>query len=85
MKDALVIAIGMLATIIGIFSFIPVISIIYKSKRTNNFPYYTLFLAIISNILWFIYGIYKETYANILSGTLYFLIYSFILYIKLLY
>uniref|UniRef100_A0A6C0AZ28 MtN3 and saliva related transmembrane protein n=1 Tax=viral metagenome TaxID=1070528 RepID=A0A6C0AZ28_9ZZZZ len=85
MKDALIIAIGMLATMIGILSFMPVISVIYKSKRTNNFPYYTIFLAIISNILWFIYGIYKETYANILSGTLYFIIYCFILYIKLLY
>ena len=85
MKDNLIIAIGMLATIIGILSFIPVISVIYKSKKTNNFPYYSIFLAIISNILWFIYGIYKQTYANILSGTLYFLIYSFILYIKLLY
>ena len=85
MKDNLIIAIGMLATIIGILSFIPVISVIYKSKKTNNFPYYSIFLAIISNILWFIYGIYKQTYANILSGTLYFLIYFFILYIKLLY
>ena len=85
MKNNLIIAIGILATIIGIISFIPVILIIYKTKKTNNFPYYSIFLQIISNILWLIYGIYKKAYANMISGILYFLIYFFILYIKLLY
>lgn len=75
--------IGILAIITGIISFIPVIYIVYKTKKTNDFAYYTLYLAITSNLLWILYGVNKKTYANILSGILYFIIYTFILYIKL--
>jgi len=78
-------SIGILATIIGIISFIPVVYVVYKTKKTNNFPYSTLLLALLSNLLWVIYGIYAPASANILAGSLYFIIYTFILYIKLLY
>ena len=78
-------SIGILATIIGIISFIPVAYLVYKTKKTNNFPYSTLILALIANLLWFIYGIYEPASANILAGSLYFIIYLFIFYIKLLY
>ena len=30
---------GFLATIIGIISFLPVIYVVYKTKKTLNFPY----------------------------------------------
>ena len=74
--------IGILAIIIGISSFIPVLKTVYKTQETNNFPYNSLFLALTANVLWIIYGLYNATYANILSGFLYFIIYSYILYIK---
>ena len=32
---------GFLATIIGIISFLPVLYIVYKTKKTINFPYRT--------------------------------------------
>ena len=73
---------GILATIIGIISYLPVIENIYRTRKTNNFPYKTLFLAFLSNLIWLIYGIYQMTYANILSGILYFIIYLYILYVK---
>ena len=74
--------IGIVAAIIGVISYIPVIINVYRTKKTNNFPYYTLILALVSNLLWIIYGVFESTYANIMSGIIYFTIYLFILYIK---
>jgi uncharacterized protein with PQ loop repeat len=74
--------IGILATIIGAISIIPVANNVYKTQKTNNFPYKTLYYAIISNLLWIIYGLYISTYSNVISGILYFIIYCFILYTK---
>ena len=74
--------IGILATITGIISFIPVVTNVYRTRKTNNFPYKTLYFAIISNLLWIIYGIFESTNANILAGGVYFIIYFFILFTK---
>lgn len=79
---------GFLATIIGIISFFPVLYVVFKTKKTVNFPYYTLILALISNSLWIYYSLAE--YPNIRAetafmGILYFLIYTFILYIKIIY
>jgi len=74
--------IGILATIIGIISFIPVIYGVYQTKKTNNFPYKMLLLALISNILWIIYGSLIGAFSTKLAGAMYFSIYAFILFIK---
>ena len=79
---------GLLATIIGIISYLPVVYTVYKTKKTTNFPYKALFLAIISNSLWIYYGLSNPKGMDkqiILMGVLYFLIYVFILYTKLIY
>ena len=76
---------GLAATIVGIISFLPVIYVVYKTKTTKNFPIKTLLLALISNLLWIYYGAAKNKVMDkqlILMGTLYFFIYSFILYTK---
>ena len=77
--------IGILATIVGVISFIPIVYVVYKTRKTNNFPYPTLYLAILSNLLWIIYGLYEPAFATIFQGALYFLIYTYVLYIKFLY
>ena len=74
--------IGMLATIIGIISFLPVLLVIAKTRKTNNFPYVTLTLALISNITWIVYGAFKGAKASMVMGILYVLIYAFILVVK---
>lgn len=76
---------GLIALIISITSFIPILYTVYKTKKTNNFPLIGLFLSFISNSLWIIYGIYKDALANVISGSVFLTIYSFILYIKLVY
>lgn len=79
---------GLVATMIGIISFIPVIYIVYKTKITKNFPYKTLILALISNVLWILYATAKDKTIDkqlMFMGVLYFLIYFFILYTKILY
>ena len=77
--------IGLIATIFSILSFFPVVINIYKTKKTNNFPYKTIFLAICSHIFWLIYGLYNKTYANIIAASSFLVIYFFMLYIKLNY
>ena len=79
---------GFLATIIGIISFLPVVFIVYTTKKTNNFSYTTLLLALISNLLWIYYSFHsypKIDLQIIFMGSLYFFIYTFILYTKILY
>lgn len=75
-------AIGLLATLLGVIRFIPIMHKVYKTGKTNNFPYIALFLALASNILWIIYGTFDSTYANIVAGSLFFSAYAFILFIK---
>jgi uncharacterized protein with PQ loop repeat len=75
--------IGYLATIIGVFSFLPVIINVYNTKKTNNFPYKTLILALISNLLFMISGIFKKDFILIFMGIVYLIIYSFITFIKI--
>ena len=76
---------GFLATIIGIISFVPVIYVVYKTKKTVNFPYRTLILALISNLLWIYYSVAKYPKIDFqvaFMGVLYFFIYLFILQTK---
>ena len=74
--------VGHTAIVIGIISFVPVIYTIYKTKKTNNFPYKSLLFLIISQILWMIYGYLTSAYATLISGLLFTFIYFFILYTK---
>ena len=74
--------IGHLATLISVISFLPILYTVYKTGKTNNFPLKALILGIIANITWLIYGIFKNTKANIISAGLYFLMYSYIFYKK---
>jgi uncharacterized protein with PQ loop repeat len=73
---------GIAATIIGITGFIPLVEHVNSTKKTANFPYITLYIAILSNLLWILYGILNDASATIVMGALYFAIYAFILYIK---
>jgi len=79
---------GFLATIIGIISFVPVLYVVYKTKKTVNFPYRTLILALISNLLWIYYSVAKYPKIDFqvaFMGVLYFFIYLFILHTKVFY
>lgn len=78
-------AAGIMATLIGIVSFLPVLFVVYKTKNTDNFPYQTLILAILSNLLWIIYAINTKPHMDkqiAFMGFLYLCIYLFILYTK---
>jgi len=74
--------VGHAAIVIGIISFIPVLYTIYKTKKTNNFPYKSLVFLVISQILWVVYGYLASANATLISGMLFSLIYLFILYTK---
>ena len=76
---------GLTATIVGVISFIPILLTVYETKKTSNFPYRALILALISNMLWLYYSLAKDKlidYQLAIMAILYFFIYSFILYTK---
>ena len=77
--------IGLLATFIGLLLFIPITIEVYKSKKTNNFPYLMLFFAITSTILWLIYSYINNSIPLFISAGLAFSVYLFILFIKIKY
>lgn len=77
--------IGLLATFIGLLRFIPITIEVYKSKKTNNFPYLMLFFAITSTILWLIYSYINNSIPLFISAGLAFSVYLFILFIKIKY
>ena len=77
--------IGILASIIGLLRFIPLVIEINKTKKTNNFPYLMLFLAITSTTLWLIYGFINYSIALLISASIALSVYIFILFMKLKY
>ena len=76
---------GFLAMVLSIMSFFPVILNIYKTKKTNNFPYKSILLALFAHFFWLIYGIYNKTYANIISGLSFLIMHLIMLYVKIYY
>jgi len=77
--------IGYIGIVFTLLSFIPVILNIAKTKKTNNFPYKTIILAYIGKILLLLNGILANNHVLTFMGGLLFIIYSYILYIKLNY
>ena len=75
--------IGLLATIIGVIRFFPILYKVWKTGHTKNFPYLSLFLAILSNLLWIWYGTFEKTWANIIAGSIFLMFYTYILFIKI--
>ena len=74
--------IGYISTLLGVSSMLPVLHVVYKTHKTNNFPKQTLIIAMLSNFLWIVYGLQEKANASIFMGLVYLLIYSFILIIK---
>lgn len=75
--------IGLAAALLGALRLFPIVHHVYKTRRTNNFPYIALVFALTSNLLWVIYGTFDKTYANIVAGSIFFTAYAFVLLIKL--
>ena len=75
----------LLASILGLMRFIPIVYEIYKTKKTNNFTPTMLSLALTSTIFWLIFGIYKNTIPIILSSMFALFVYTYICYIKYKY
>ena len=75
--------VGYVAVFLSIVSFLPVVRNIYRTKKTNNFPYKTILMALLAHACWFVYGLYSNTSATEYSGVLFILMYLFIFYIKM--
>jgi len=76
---------GIVATLVGIISIIPIAIKVWKTKDATTFPHFALILAVVSNILWVSFGLYTGVKASLLSGALYLAFYLFIYSIKIIY
>ena len=76
---------GFAAMALGLVSYFPVVLNVHKTKRTNNFPYYSILGLLCAQICWFIYGLYSKTSATEYSGFILSVMYLYILYVKLNY
>ena len=81
-NDYLTELVGHFAVIFGVISFMPVVYTVYKTKKTNNFPYKSLFFLVMSQMFWIIYGYLVSATATFMGGIFFSLIYLFILYTK---
>lgn len=75
--------VGYLSTIVGFLSFRSVLETIYKTRKTNNFPYEALILTIFGWLLMSFYGFLKGSIPSILLGLVYTSIFGYILYVKI--
>ena len=74
---------GVLATLVGISSTIPIILTVIRTKNTKDFPWGALILALISNLLWIIFGYFNKVNASLLSGSMYLVVYAYIAIVKI--
>jgi uncharacterized protein with PQ loop repeat len=74
---------GIVATLIGVVSFAPVVNRVKKTKKAEDFPFIGLFFALASNLIWIYYGHIKGTRATMFMGFCYVIIYGFILSVKM--
>jgi len=77
--------VGFLAMLLGLISYFPVIINVHRTKKTNNFPYFSIIGLLTTQMCWFIYGLYSKTLATEYSGFVLSLTYLYILYVKLNY
>ena len=75
--------IGYIAMGLSLIGFIPIIYNVYKTRKTNNFTYGTIFLSFFISGLWFFYGWHEESIVTIIRSAIFVIVYSFILYVKL--
>ena len=76
---------GIIATLVGIISVIPIAIKAWKTKKATSFTTTALVLAIISNTLWIIFGLSAGVKSSLLSGSLYLAFYIFIFIIHVFY
>jgi uncharacterized protein with PQ loop repeat len=76
--------VGMIAVITGIISFIPILMKMRSTHNATNFTCLNLGLALISNVTWLLYGYLIKSNTNMISGVLYFIIYSYIVWVKVM-
>lgn len=81
-NNYLIESVGELAAFLGVVSFIPIVYTVYRTKKTNNFPYKSIFFVLMSQMLWIVYGYFISAIATLVSGIFFSLIYLFILYTK---
>ena len=76
---------GYIATVLSIISFLPIVYNIYKTKKTNNFNYISIFISFFISGLWIYFGIHEKSTVTMLRSMLFICIYAFILYMKIMY
>jgi uncharacterized protein with PQ loop repeat len=74
---------GLIATLLGVLSFLNIVYNIELSGNTHNFSYKALILSLLSNILWLIYGFEKKDKSITIMGIINMSLNLYIVYKKI--
>jgi uncharacterized protein with PQ loop repeat len=70
MNINLPIIVSILAPILTFSQLIPQLYKTYQTKRVKDLSIHTIFIIFLSNVLWFIHGLYIQDITLIVSGTI---------------
>ena len=76
--------VGYTASFVGLLSFIPLLTFVYRTSITRNFPYSALYLTLLGWFLMAAYGFLDKNIPSMTLGMVYFCIFAYILYIKII-
>ena len=77
--------VGLTAASLNSLRFIPILLEVYRSKKTNNFTYMTIFFAFSASLLWLFYAYFNASLGVGINALVAILSYCYILHIKLKY
>jgi uncharacterized protein with PQ loop repeat len=73
---------GILASLIGLTSFISIVYHVIKTQNASNYLWTSIMLAILSNILWMLEGIKINSRPVIINSIMYIFLYLIIVGVK---
>lgn len=77
--------VGLAAASLNSMRFIPILMEVYRSKKTNNFTYMTIFFALSASLLWLFYAYFNSSLGVGINAMVAIVSYCYILNIKLKY
>ena len=77
--------VGLSAATLNSLRFIPILIEVYRTKKTNNFTYLTIFFALSAALLWLVYAYFNSSIGVAINALVATISYCYILNVKLKY
>lgn len=77
--------VGAVAVILSSFNLLPQVYKGFKTKSVNDISWIFVIIIIIATVLWFIYGMYRNDWAILMTNAIIFLLANVLLLQKIIY